>query len=191
MAGRRATATMAGEEPQVVEELTLPLEGLPTVEDILQQDDEDVPEFFGDESVMEAEEEEDEEVAPAPMTVEEMDPDEHLWDGGPTAAQIIKWKASVGEVYFTQMNINEFAVWRTINRQEYRQLSKHMETAIQKGKSQSDASFDNEEMIAELCMLWPRMTRADFAGKPAGIPSLLSQQILEASGFTSIDVRQL
>jgi hypothetical protein len=49
----------------------------------------------------------------------------------------------------------------------------------------------NEESIAELCILYPTLNKADMTGVMAGIPSLIAQEVLEASGFVALEVRQL
>ena len=49
----------------------------------------------------------------------------------------------------------------------------------------------NEEAIAELCILYPQYDKIEMKGIMAGIPSLISQEVLEASGFVALEVRQL
>jgi hypothetical protein len=66
----------------------------------------------------------------------------------------------------------------------------HMEKLMANGNvSQSEALMENEEVITEMCLLYPKLTRKQFSGKKAGLPTILAQQILEASGFNPIDIR--
>jgi hypothetical protein len=123
-------------------------------------------------------------------SVEDMNPDEVLWPDGPTAGQIIEWKEEFGDVYITSLTFDEHVVWRTINRGEYRAAMQHMEKLMANGNvSQSEALMENEEVITEMCLLYPKLTRKQFSGKKAGLPTILAQQILEASGFNPIDIR--
>lgn len=123
-------------------------------------------------------------------SVEDMDPDEVLWPNGPTAGQIIEWKKEYGDVYITSLTFEDHVVWRTINRGEYRAAMTHMEKLVASGTvTQADALMENEEVITETCLLFPKLTRKQFTGKKAGLPTVISQQILEASGFNPIDIR--
>lgn len=127
------------------------------------------------------------------LAVEDLDPNEALWQDGPTAGQVIQWKEEHGEVYVTSFDFaKEHYLWRTLTRGEYRLIMQNLERIVGSGKvSQSEANMDNEETITEMCLLFPRMTKADFRGSKAGIPTALSEEILEASGFKPIDIRQL
>lgn len=135
------------------------------------------------------EDEDDPDIQPDQI-VEDMNPDEELWPGGPTAGQIVEWKNQYKEVYITSLSFEDHVVWRVMNRGEYRAAMQHMERLIGSGNvSQSEALMDNEEIVTETCLLFPKMTKKDFAGSKAGLPTTLSQQILEASGFNPIDIR--
>ncbi len=121
-----------------------------------------------------------------------MDPDEEVFPGGPNFKQINEWKDQYGEVYVTSVTPEKHIVWRTINRFEFRSISKRLEQALASGQTtQIEANLNNEEEIAELIILFPVYDRRNPAGFMAGIASTVSQQALEASGFTSVDVRQL
>ncbi len=163
-----AKVTMPGEIVEDLVEEVNPVDTLPEVEDDIQIDDMPVEDLL----------------------VEDMDPSEQLWPNGPTAGDIVEWKKEYGDVYITSLTFEEHLVWRTINRKEYRAAMLHMEKLLaSENVSQSDALMENEEIVTEACLLFPKMTRKDFAGKKAGIPTILSQQILEASGFNPIDIR--
>jgi hypothetical protein len=128
----------------------------------------------------------------APQSVEDLDDDEEIWDNGPTAGMIKAWKALHGDVYVTSLTFDKHVVWRTLARNEYKQLVKKMEQLVQAGQlSTAEANLWNEEAITEICILFPDYTKVSLADDMAGIPSLLSQEILEASGFVALEVRQL
>jgi hypothetical protein len=60
------------------------------------------------------------------MTVEDLDPTEELWPGGPTAGKIIEWKEQFGDVYVTSITMDQHIVWRTMNRLEYKNHVKNI-----------------------------------------------------------------
>jgi hypothetical protein len=128
----------------------------------------------------------------SPQSVEDLDDAEEIWDNGPTAGMIKAWKALHGDVYVTSLTFEKHVVWRTLARSEYKQLVKKMEQLVQAGQlSTAEANLWNEEAITEICLLFPDYTKVSMADDMAGIPSLLSQEILEASGFVALEVRQL
>lgn len=127
-----------------------------------------------------------------PMTVEDLDDDEQIWDGGPTAGQIKHWKSVHGDVYVTSITFDKHVVWRTLTRNEYRNLVKKMEQLVQAGQmTTAEANLWNEDAITEICILYPAYDKSSLLSEMAGLPSLLSQEILEASGFVALEVRQL
>lgn len=121
-----------------------------------------------------------------------MDPEEELWEGGPNFQQINEWKEKYGDIYVTTVAPDKHYVWRTLTRFEYRRLVKNLEQAVSTGQvSQSEANMNNEEQIAEICILYPPYERASTANELAGVASTLAQQVMEASAFTPVEVRQL
>ncbi|GEM_PF-1308320 len=125
-------------------------------------------------------------------TVEELDEDQAIFDNGPTAGQIKTWKKQHGEVYVTSISFDKHIVWRVLSRLEYKTLVKKMETLVQAGQlSNAEANMWNEEAISELCILFPSYDKKALIGEMAGLPSLISQEVLEASGFVALEVRQL
>lgn len=130
---------------------------------------------------------------PAQATsVEELAEDVPIFENGPTAGQIIQWKKQYGEVYVTSISFDKHIVWRVLSRIEYKQLVKKMESLMQAGQlSTAEANMWNEEAIAELCILFPGYNKAALTSDMAGLPSLISQEVLEASGFVALEVRQL
>lgn len=125
-------------------------------------------------------------------TVEELADDQIIFDNGPNAGQIKAWKKQYGEVYVTSISFDKHIVWRVLSRIEYKQLVKKMETLMQAGQlSNAEANMWNEEAISELCILFPSYDKQALTGDMAGLPSLISQEVLEASGFVALEVRQL
>lgn len=125
-------------------------------------------------------------------SVEDLDDAQEIWEGGPTAGEIKRWKEVYGDIYVTSLSFDKHIVWRVLSRLEYKNLVKKMEQLVQAGQlSSAEANMWNEEAIAELCMLYPEYDRNNTAGVMAGVPSLISQEVLEASGFVALEVRQL
>lgn len=121
-----------------------------------------------------------------------MDPNEELWEGGPKFAQINAWKDDYGDIFVTSVTPDKHVVWRTLTRFEYRRLVKNLEQAVSTGQvTQGEANMNNEEQIAELCILYPEFNRTQNANEMAGVVTTIAQQVMEASGFGSVEVRQL
>ena len=97
--------------------------------------------------------EEDDEVS-----VEDLDENEEIWPGGPTAKMIVDWKEQYGDVYVTSVTYENHVVWRVLNRLEYKNIVKQMEIFVQEGQMTSaEANMWNEEAIANTCILYPAM----------------------------------
>lgn len=130
---------------------------------------------------------------PAQATsVEQLADDVIIFENGPTAGQIKAWKKEFGEVYVTSISFDKHIVWRVLSRIEYKQLVKKMEQMMQAGQmSSSEANMWNEEAISELCILFPSYDKRALTEEMAGLPSLIAQEVLEASGFVALEVRQL
>lgn len=126
------------------------------------------------------------------QSVDDLDDSEKLWEDGPTAGDIKAWKSQYGEVYVTSISYDKHVVWRVLNRVEYKQIVKKMEQLVQAGQlTSAEANMWNEETIAELCMLYPEYNKKTASTMMAGVPSLIAQEVLEASGFVALEVRQL
>jgi hypothetical protein len=124
--------------------------------------------------------------------VEDLPDDEEIWPDGPTAGLIKSWKQEYGEVYVTSLSFDKHIVWRTLSRMEYKQLVKRMEQLVQAGQlSSAEANMWNEEAISEICILYPAFDKQMLGNEMAGMPSLIAQEVLEASGFVALEVRQL
>jgi hypothetical protein len=117
---------------------------------------------------------------------------ELIWPSGPNVGQIKLWKQEFGEVYVTSLSYDKHVVWRTLSRLEYKQLVKKMEQLVSAGQlSTAEANMWNEEAIAEMCVLYPSFDKNFLSKDLAGLPFLISQEVLEASGFVALEVRQL
>jgi hypothetical protein len=127
-----------------------------------------------------------------PTTVEDLADDELIWPDGPTAGDIKMWKKEYGDVYVTSITFDKHIAWRTLSRLEYKSLVRKMEQLMEAGQlSSGEANLWNEEAIAEICILFPQYDRQSITADLAGLPSLISQEVLEASGFVALEVRQL
>jgi len=126
------------------------------------------------------------------VMVEDLDDSVEIWDGGPTAGMVKTWKEEYGEVYVTSISYDQHIIWRVLNRMEYKQIVKKMEQLMDSGKlSSAEANMWNEEVVAKTCILYPTIENGDVSDLMAGVPSLIAQEVLEASGFVALEVRQL
>jgi len=124
--------------------------------------------------------------------IEQVPDDEPIWKDGPKAGIVKEWKNTYGDIYVTSITYDKHVVWRVLNRAEYKQIVKKMEQLVQAGQlTTAEANLWNEETIAEMCMLYPKFDKSNAVGFMAGLPSLISQEVLEASGFVALEVRQL
>lgn len=150
------------------------------------------PEVVEDQSDISDDTEDDFEYDEAPIDIADLPADTILWDGGPTAGQVVEWKTKYDGVFITNVTYDKHIVWRTLLRSEYKQLVRQIESVLADGKmTQTEANMYNEELTCTICCLFPKYSLNDFDSEMAGIPSIVSQQIMESSGFTTIDVRQL
>ena len=126
------------------------------------------------------------------ILVEDLDPNEELWPGGPTAGMIVAWKEQYGDVFVSSFTPEIHIVWRTLNRFEYRNHIKKMEQLARTGQfTEAEASLMNEESLCEICVLFPQLTPDAMMGEMAGMASSLAGDVLEASGFVALEVRKL
>lgn len=103
--------------------------------------------------------------------------EELLFDDGPPMKKIAEWKSLYGDIYMTEVDTDIF-IWRPITRTEYKEILK---------VKNADALY-REERMCDKCVLWPEDYNFLVMGSgKAGIPSLLSEQIIEKSGFVASD----
>ncbi len=122
--------------------------------------------------------------------------DEQLWTpDGPTAKQIRQWKKDYPacDFYVTSVTMEKHYLWRTLERDEYRDHVAAMEALADRGElSPAQATLYNEEVVTEMCVMYPEYRRGGRdGGGLAGVPSIISQEVMEASGFVAVEVRQL
>lgn len=105
---------------------------------------------------------------------EEVDPDPEIYEDGPRESVVDAWKELYGKVYLIEFEPGEVFIFRPLSRREFKELTK---------ADGGDALY-KEERLCEECVVWP--LDYDFmainAGK-AGIPTLLSEEIMLKSGF--------
>jgi len=104
--------------------------------------------------------------------------DEPLFPGGPMYSEVNSWKKQfeVNEhsIHFSENIGGINFIWRTLERTEYRELMNIPNTD----------PLQREEMICEICVLFPYdYNFSSMGAQKAGIPAMLSEQILEQSGF--------
>ena len=156
-----------------------------------------------EEAVAEATAEEEAEVAEEEVVEDEVEDDEaepldtdELFAGGPTFGKIKEWKEEFGKenIFVSVLNpsTEEYCIWRTLNREEYRKLVKDLEKATESGTiTEADATMNNEESITEICCLYPTFNRHDRKNTNAGFPKMISEDVMEQSGFVQVEVRKL
>ncbi len=106
---------------------------------------------------------------------------EDEWDspaiiGGPTRKEVEGWKEKYdNNVYFLPFE-SGIHVFRTLKRDEYREIIRNAKLT----------SLDREEAIASKCVLFPYdFSIEKMAQRNAGEPSLLSEVVMEKSGFVA------
>lgn len=100
---------------------------------------------------------------------------DRVFPGGPTHNQVENWKQEFGDIYMTEFD-DETYIWRTLSRLEYKNL-------MNQGSS---SEWEGEELIAQTCVLWPEnYGPEEISDGKAGVPSILSDQIMAKSGFAA------
>lgn len=122
---------------------------------------------------------------------EDLDPDEEVWPGGPTAGQLTAWKEEYGKLYISAIDFDYGIVWHPMKRSQYKDHVRYIEQ-VQATTEMTPVEFSlfNEEVLSHSIILFPEYDE-DFEDAPAGVPSLISQQAMEASGFVTIDIREI
>lgn len=145
-------------------------------------------EFTPEEVSVEADVEEAEEEEG--LELEDLDPDMPLWENGPLVKDALEWK-SKHRLYLTSFTMEDHVMWRPMDRDEYREHVRIVERMAAEGYTQSEANLINEERIAEMCILFPPYDSKQKREGLAGIPSVIAQSVMEASGFVALEVREL
>lgn len=104
-----------------------------------------------------------------------------LFPGGPTLDQVEEWKSRFTNIYATEFEEDIF-IWRPLTRIEYKEVLK---------VKNADAMY-REERICEKCVLWPEnYSFVAMSSGGAGQPTILSEQIMEKSGFVAAEATRL
>lgn len=144
------------------------------------------------EDVIEAVEEDVIEEEEESYRIEDQEDDAVLFEDGPTFGEIKAWKVQFGKVYVTAFSLDTNIVWRALGRAEYKQIVREMEAlAADPMLSQAEANFLNEERIVHQCILFPNFEDISNDESYAGLIPVISQNVMEASGFVALDVREL
>lgn len=95
---------------------------------------------------------------------------------GPTRKEIEGWKEKYGVKKISMIVVGgDIFVFRTLKRPEYREVLRNQELT----------ALDREEVFAEKCTLYPYNFSTDNDDFDAGIYTILSDAIIDRSGFTS------
>lgn len=103
---------------------------------------------------------------------------EHYKDEAPMISQIEAWKQRWGHINVSKVGSDrpEYYVWRTLQRYEYKEMSKG--TSI-------DMNEAFNEMLVEKCILFPNYEFNFRTKSDAGVITTLGNQIAYKSGFVS------
>ena len=121
--------------------------------------------------------------------IDELPASEPLFEDGPSIHQIRQWREIYAGVFVTSFHEDFHVVWRIITRAEWKTIEARVERIEDISYFDRDNRFVEE--LAASCCLYPRFRTSDFDRGLAGIPELLSRQIIAASGFACSDVREL
>jgi hypothetical protein len=85
------------------------------------------------------------------------------------------------ELYAMRFTEKEAYVFRTMTRFEYKQLLKAAQSTT--FETPQDLEMYNEETIVERCVLFPQINKVEMGAMKAGTVTLLSDAIMNSSGF--------
>ncbi len=96
-------------------------------------------------------------------------------DNAPQDFELEEWKELYGTFHVsTILGDDNLYIWRTLKRQEYKQL-------INSGIAKNQIMY--EEAVIIRCCLWPKYTKEKISNTEAGVVETLAKQILFQSGF--------
>lgn len=88
---------------------------------------------------------------------------------------IEEWKDQYGSIYMTEFDDDSTFVWRTLSKREFERAMDYYEDP-----------FERAEYVCRLCVLDPDPKDVDWSlDLVAGIPEVLTENILRESGFSS------
>ena len=105
----------------------------------------------------------------------EQDGKDEIFPMGPTYDQLADWKSRYKEEVYMSDFVSQVFIWRPLRRSEWKTMQ----------RAQGHDEAYNEESICRTCILWPEdYANHEMAFGKAGIPTMLSQLIMEQSGFS-------
>lgn len=128
-------------------------------------------ESFSEENVEEQESVEDQESS----AMDELEAVLSEFENAPDRGTLETWKYSFGEIYTSSINDNDFYVWRTVKRQEYKTILGTM--------AENASEMMLEEAIIRKCLLFPSPSIEFVSQSRAGVIPTLYSQIMFNSGF--------
>jgi len=153
--------------------------------DILDDLDLDYPEELEqtimkpDEDMMEAVQEEQDLLAPKPEAQPQVDPVMDGFEnlkGKPSDKQIEDWKGQHGKVFTVGLDTDEYYVFRSLRRQEWRNLMKVL--------AKYEDEMKKKEHVVARAVLWPDLkVSGAMARLSAGTPDTIYELVLQASNF--------
>lgn len=99
------------------------------------------------------------------------------YEDAPDELTVEAWKDNYGKIFVSSvLGDDSIYVWRTINRQEYKQM-------VNNGIVKNPMLY--EETVVRRCVLWPKVSAENVSVSDAGVVPTLAKQILYRSGFVS------
>lgn len=87
--------------------------------------------------------------------------------------QIEGWKDKYGSIYMTEFEDESTFIWRALSKREFDKATEYYEDI-----------YDRAEYVCRLCVLDPPVSEIDYGNDMiAGIPEVLTENILKQSGF--------
>jgi hypothetical protein len=102
-----------------------------------------------------------------------------------TQEQINDWKRMYGAVYSVRISGKPY-IYRGLMRAEFKNIARNASLIA----NQIDSNTALEEANVEVASLHPKITKDNINSVPAGVITVLSGHIMEASGFDDTGVPQ-
>ena len=135
-----------------------------------------------------------------------VDPEYPFGPEYPSTEKIKELGSKYGQIFVTMLGNYDYYLLRKIGRREYRDirrkqneigaLAEHIQN-LSKSNPQSpeiaeftealeDATFELEEFVTALCLVFPKLDAEQLSVGDAGIPQTLYETILQISGFLTL-----
>lgn len=93
-------------------------------------------------------------------------------------SQIDLWKKEYGKVFMTTVGDTDY-IWRRIKRSEYSNIM-----SVNEGDTVDERIYNKQILIAKTVVLnYPEAQMEVFIDEYAGLPTVLSEEVLDKSGF--------